>query len=800
MMCQKNCGSTVQKALLQLDLTSVARYLRDHYRSSNSNTNSNSSSHSNNNGENTDIVVGVQEAMADYPTSYASLVIQCQEGGSDYITDQHDGGDDDDELTPTKISDFSIDDDDEEEEVEGGEDNGNPNNHDNEIRNTIIKLVADLAISELEDIGFDAQFLSTERDVIAHRECSARDKLQKDNTNKENDDSSFMIEQEEKMNNGILGGGNGVGGIATFHVGGMSCAVCAGSVERHFLSVGAAPAAARSATAGGDNGENDNGENFRPRVLRAAVSLPTNTARVTFSDISSSASTYDDELVLMKVYRSLAEECAATLTKGGYTCEILNIQVSPSSINPTASSSAGGAAEEWGGTSSSLLDGAARMERTRREELHQWKFALLTSLTFTVPLAVIHFASMSMTDNMNIPTDDDSWMSPAIKDFMMFLLATPVQFGVGRRYYMSAYRGLIHGCTLGMDFLVALGTSAAYLYSTFVFVYQRIAEMNHNNDNDVDPVMKLTPTFETGAWLITFVTLGKYLEAYARGKTAGALQTLMELQPVSATRAILSQEVMDELNCKLDAVLKLKEGGEIRHNLPVVLSKIDLNSIPTEESDISEIRVGDYLLVLPGGRIPTDCLLVAREGCGKIMSGRGDDNISISNESKGGGYAYIDESAFSGEPFPIAKRPGDLVYGASVNQLSVILVRVTATGEATALSRIVRLVDEAQGNRAPIQAQAGECPCAKLHSDHCSWLANNLFLTLLACRSHCVNLCTMRDYACHGYLCLLDLAVERVFGNSRRKICGSAQIGNQRDCGCMSVRIGSRNSNCSNGE
>ena len=346
------------------------------------------------------------------------------------------------------------------------------------------------------------------------------------------------------------------------------------------------------------------------------------------------------------------------------------------------------------------------MERTRCEELHQWKSALLTLLAFTLPLAVIHFSSMDSSSAV-----DHSLMSLAMTDFMMFLLATPVQFGVGQRYYTSAYRGILHGCTLGMDFLVVLGTLAAYLYTTFVFVYQRIADTNHGDNGD-DPVMKLTPTIEFGAWLITFVTLGKFLEAYARGKTAGGLQTLMELQPMLATRAVLSREVMDDLNCKLDAAQKLKESGGIKNrDLPVVLLKIDLNSISAEESDISEIRVGDYLLVLPSGRIPTDCILVAREGCGKIKSGNGNDFISSLNKSRdgvGGGYALIDESAFSGEPFPVAKRPGDLVYLASINQLSVILLWVTATGEATALSRIVRIVDEAQGNRAPIQAQAGE--------------------------------------------------------------------------------------------
>ena len=690
MMCQKNCGSTVQRALLQLDLSSVIQCLRRD-RNDGGDTNTSTS---------TTIIddISVREAMADYPTSYASLVVQWQVTGDKQDDIQlHEDGGDEENLTATTFSHFSIDDDDDEDddtEVEGGVEYAKPNTHDNEINDTITKLVADLAISELEDIGFDAQFLETEMEMISHRECASREKNQKENMNNEREDSALLQAQEEEMAIEILGGGSsgGTGAVATFHVGGMSCAVCAGSVERHFLSVGAA-ANASTATAGGGGDEHDS--DIRPRILHAAVSLPTNTARVTFSDISVSSPTNDD-MMRMKTYRSLAEECAATLTKGGYTCEILNVQVlSSSGNNSTTSSLAGDGA-------SSLLDGAARMERTRREELHQWKSALLTSLAFTLPLAVIHFSSM----NSSYATDP--LMSPAMADFMMLLLATPVQFGVGRRYYLSAYRGLIHGCTLGMDFLVALGTSAAYLYSTFVFVYQRIAEMNPIDDGE-DPVMKLTPTFETGAWLITFVTLGKYLEAYARGKTAGALQTLMELQPVSATRAILPSKVLDELNCQLDGVLKSKVDGEIRHDLPGVLAKIDLNSIPTEESDISEVRVGDYLVVLPGGRIPTDCILVAKEGRGKIKSGHVDDNISSLNDSRGGGYAYIDESAFSGEPFPVAKRPGDLVYGASVNQLSVVLVRVTATGEATALSRIVRLVDEAQGNRAPIQAQAGEC-------------------------------------------------------------------------------------------
>ena len=122
------------------------------------------------------------------------------------------------------------------------------------------------------------------------------------------------------------------------------------------------------------------------------------------------------------------------------------------------------------------------------------------------------------------------------------------------------------------------------------------------------------------------------------------------------------------------------------------------------------MRVGDFLLILPGGRVPAYGKLVFMSSIGS-WSGRFDGGDDLDGSAPKNGVvgvccAYIDESAFSGEPFPVAMRRGDAVYGASVNQTSVILGRVTATGSATVLSRVVRLVDEAQGNKAPIQAQA----------------------------------------------------------------------------------------------
>jgi hypothetical protein len=108
-------------------------------------------------------------------------------------------------------------------------------------------------------------------------------------------------------------------------------------------------------------------------------------------------------------------------------------------------------------------------------------------------------------------------------------------------------------------------------------------------------IAKLTPMFETGAWLITFVTLGKYLEAYARGETAGALCTLMKLQLVLATLAVLPREIVVELN-RIDRTT-MTEGGAtpdvaLASLLSLLLSKIDLNSVPMEEREITEVSVG----------------------------------------------------------------------------------------------------------------------------------------------------------------------------------------------------------------
>ena len=705
MMCQKNCGSTARQSLLSMDLTNLQNALKRHLEEKAGQTTTTTATTAST--QNVWNVTGrVVRAEADFATSFASVAVEWT-----IINDVRAGGAAEDLL-------LMMDDDDEEGAAPASSDANSSiltTAMMEEMKEIATELLVELAVEEVECVGFDAEHLPTEEAVRIHREEAQKERDAMDDSKSkaaaaaassiETLNDIFQNEDDFEGTNST----NDQGGKATFHVGGMSCAVCSGSVERLLLS---------SATAINDG---DDG----PTVVHAAVSLPTNTARVIFSPPPSLAERgimECNEEELLRAYQCLAEKCAETVTKGGYACEILDVQVTSSRSN------ANGGGNDGRGGGTSLADSAARMERTRQAELLEWKRSLFTSLIFTIPLAVLHMTSMSSMKN-NMPS---SVLPPTFKDWMMLLLATPVQFGVGKRFYKSAYRGLVHGCTMGMDFLVVMGTTSAYLYSIIVFALQIFAKMNYENDesegegqkqhHDDSIIMKLTPTFETGAWLITFVTLGKYLEAYARGKTAGALQTLMELQPVSATRAIVPVEVAEKVNSMRDDQRNTMDKRDEEQNIINVFANVNLYSLRTEEVDISEVRIGEYLLVLPGGRIPTDGILLAREGSGKINGGAGDaKSDSVKNANNSGGCAYIDESAFTGEPFPVAKRPGDVVYGASVNQLSVILIQVTATGSETVISRIVRLVDEAQGNRAPIQAQADRiasifAPCVMMLS------------------------------------------------------------------------------------
>ncbi|KAG6942528.1 hypothetical protein JG687_00019014, partial [Phytophthora cactorum] len=248
-----------------------------------------------------------------------------------------------------------------------------------------------------------------------------------------------------------------------------------------------------------------------------------------------------------------------------------------------------------------------------KSEVAKWRKLLTTAMIFSLPAMLIHMVLMY------IPPVEMLLMTPVfnavtLKLLLLFLLSTPVQFGVGKRFYVAAWKGLQHGA-MGMDFLVVAGTSMSYTYSFVSFMGSALHE-NYNGHH----------FFESSAMLLTFVTLGKYMESMAKGKTADALSELAKLQPKTAL---------------------LVEKGKRDREIPIEL-----------------VQRGDLLRILPGANIPTD---------GVVKSGS----------------SSTDESMLTGESMPVAKKEGDYVFGSTVNQQGTLVIESSCMGgESSALSQI----------------------------------------------------------------------------------------------------------------
>ena len=243
---------------------------------------------------------------------------------------------------------------------------------------------------------------------------------------------------------------------------------------------------------------------------------------------------------------------------------------------------------------------------------------------FSIAVAALIMALMA------VPTVRD--LLPFRLDILLLVLATPVQFWAGKRFYAGAWSALKHR-TSNMNTLIAVGTSVAFGYSAAVTVLQ---------DRWIFAHYDAATFFETSAAIIGLVLLGRYLEARAKGKASEAIRGLMSLRPETAT--------------------VIRDGMEV-------------------EVPIEEVGVGEQVRVLPGERIPVD---------GKVIQG----------------LSWIDESVLTGESMPVEKTEGDDIYGATVNTTGNLTIRVTGVGKDTVLARIIRLVEEAQGSKAPIQRLA----------------------------------------------------------------------------------------------
>ncbi|QUG43428.1 copper-translocating P-type ATPase [Psychrobacillus sp. INOP01] len=258
----------------------------------------------------------------------------------------------------------------------------------------------------------------------------------------------------------------------------------------------------------------------------------------------------------------------------------------------------------------------------REQAIQKQKRKFIISAILSLPLLWTMVGHFSFTSFIYMP---DFLMNP----WVQMALATPVQFIIGKQFYVSAYKAL-RNKSANMDVLVVMGTSAAYFYS----VYQAIITTGEHHTANL--------YFETSAVLITLIILGKLFEAKAKGRSSEAIKKLMGLQAKTA--------------------LVIRDQTEME--------------IPLEE-----VVTGDTILVKPGEKIPVD---------GEVIEGN----------------TAVDESMLTGESIPVDKTIGDSLFGSTINKNGFLKMKATKIGRDTALAQIIKVVEDAQGSKAPIQRLA----------------------------------------------------------------------------------------------
>lgn len=303
-----------------------------------------------------------------------------------------------------------------------------------------------------------------------------------------------------------------------------------------------------------------------------------------------------------------------------------------------------------------LDDTNAQLESlSKTKEIQEWRRAFIVSVSFAVP---VFFINMLIPMYMR-PIDFGRFqLFPGLYlgDLVCLALTIPVQFGIGKRFYITSFKSLKHRSPT-MDVLVMLGTSAAFFYSCFTMAMAILSD-HHKRPSTV---------FDTSTMLITFITLGRWLENRAKGQTSAALSRLMSLAPSMTT--IYEDPIAAE---------KVADGWASQNSQPALAEDSTVNQklIPTEL-----IQVGDIVILHPGDKVSADGIVIR-------------------------GESYVDESMITGEALPIHKKKGSHVIAGTVNGTSAVDFKVTRAGKDTQLSQIVKLVQDAQTSRAPIQRMA----------------------------------------------------------------------------------------------
>ena len=286
----------------------------------------------------------------------------------------------------------------------------------------------------------------------------------------------------------------------------------------------------------------------------------------------------------------------------------------------------------YGVIDTAAADAPEDAEATARQaEIDRQTRLVKTGAAFTIPLTLLSMTRHFMRQ-IPILMDNFAFLASDIWLFVFAALATPVVALLGRQYLSGALKSLRNG-SANMDVLVSMGSLAAYIYGIIVLLGIVFG---------FSDVVGKSDYFESAAVILTLITLGKLLEARAKGRTSAAIKKLMGLAPNTATL--------------------LRNGKE-------------------KQTPIDEVAPGDLLLVKPGERIPVDAIVIE-------------------------GSSALDESMLTGESLPVDKSVGAEVIAGSINQHGRLVIEAQRVGRDTVLAQIIRLVEKAQASKAPIQAQA----------------------------------------------------------------------------------------------
>ncbi|QPC37817.1 copper-translocating P-type ATPase [Pseudomonas fragi] len=383
---------------------------------------------------------------------------------------------------------------------------------------------------------------------------------------------------------------------------GMTCASCAGRVEKSLAKVpGVRSVSVNLAT---EQARVEAPAESLPALVeavqQAGYSVPAHSLELDISGMTCASCAGRVEKALAKVPG--VKSASVNLATERAHVELLG-QVDPGLLINAVTQAGYGA---------SLHQSEKAAEDDQQKRLHRERWALTLAIVLALPLVL----------PMLLAPFGIHWMLPA---WAQFVLATPVQFVLGARFYVAAWKAVKAGAG-NMDLLVALGTSAGYGLSLYEWAITKPGTMPHLY-------------FEASAVVIALVLLGKYLESRAKRQTASAIRALEALRPERALRMVDGQE---------------------------------------QDVAISDLRLNDLVLVKPGERFPVD---------GEVVEGQ----------------SHADEALISGESLPVPKQPGDKVTGGAINGEGRLVIKTLALGTETVLARIIRLVEDAQSAKAPIQ-------------------------------------------------------------------------------------------------